>query len=74
MVGFVPQSVNLFMNVGGFADRRVASGDNHAQSGDCVVFEAWIDTIVALFACPQESYPVPGGYPTDLHIGMDEAA
>ena len=68
----MPQPVNLFMNVGVFPDGRVETGDNPSKPGDCVVFKAWIDSIVALSACPQEFNPVAGWYPTDLHVGIYE--
>jgi uncharacterized protein YcgI (DUF1989 family) len=71
---FIPQPVNLFMNVGVFPDGRVETGDNPSKPGDYVVFKAWIDSIVALSACPQEFNPVAGWYPTDLHVGIYEAA
>jgi uncharacterized protein YcgI (DUF1989 family) len=67
---YIPQPVNLFMNVGVFPDGRVETGDNPSKPGDCVVLKAWIDCIVALSACPQEFNPVAGWYPTDLHVGI----
>jgi uncharacterized protein YcgI (DUF1989 family) len=73
-VPFIPQPVNLFMQVGVFPDGRVETGDNPSKPGDCVVFKAWIDCIVALSACPQEFNPVAGWYPTDLHVGIYAAA
>ena len=73
-VRFVPQPVNLFMNVAVLLDGRVETGDNPSKPCDCVVFKAWIDTVVALSACPQEFNPVAGWYPTDLHVGIYEAA
>ena len=41
---------------------------------DCGQIKAWIDSIVAVSACPQEFNPVAGWYPTDLHVGIYEAA
>ncbi len=73
-VRYIPQPVNLFMNVGVCPDGRVETGDNPSKAGDCVVFKAWTDSIVALSACPQEFNPVAGWYPTDLHVGIYEAA
>jgi uncharacterized protein YcgI (DUF1989 family) len=73
-VRFVPQPVNLFMNVSVFPDGRVETGDNPSRPGDCVVFKAWMDSVVALSACPQEFNPVAGWYPTDLRVGIYEAA
>ena len=46
------------MNVGVFPDGRVETGDNPSKPGDCVVFKAWEDSVVALSACPQEFNPV----------------
>jgi uncharacterized protein len=72
--GFVPQPINLFMDVAVLPDGRVETGDNPSKPGDCVVFKAWIDSVVALSACPQEFNPVAGWFPTDLHVGIYEAA
>ena len=74
VVPFIPQPVNLFMRVEVSPDGRVETGDNPSKPGDCVVFKAWIDCIVALSACPQEFNPVAGWYPTDLHVGIYEVA
>jgi len=72
-VRFIPQPVNLFMNVGVSPDGRVETGDNPSKPGNYVVFKAWIDSVVELSACPPEFNPVAGWYPTDLHIGIYEA-
>jgi uncharacterized protein YcgI (DUF1989 family) len=37
------------------------------KPGDCVVFKAWTDCVVAQPACPQGFNPVARWYPTDLH-------
>ncbi len=71
---FVPQPVNLFMNVMVLPDGRVETGECPSKPGDRVMFKAWIDCIVALSACPQEFNPVAGWYPTDLHLGIYETA
>jgi uncharacterized protein YcgI (DUF1989 family) len=70
----IPQPVNLVMDAGVFPDGRVDTSDNPSQPGDCVMFKAWIDGVVGLFACPQEFNPVAGWYPTDLHVDIHEAA
>jgi uncharacterized protein YcgI (DUF1989 family) len=70
----IPQPISLFINVGVFSDGRVETGDNPSQPGACVVCKAWVDGIVALSACPQEFHPVADWYPTDLHVGIYEAA
>jgi uncharacterized protein YcgI (DUF1989 family) len=73
-VRLIPQPANLFMSVGVFPDGRVETGDHPSKPGDCVVFRAWTDSIVALSVCPQEFNPVAGRYPTDLHVGIYGAA
>jgi uncharacterized protein YcgI (DUF1989 family) len=70
---FVPQSVNLFPSVSVLPDGRVETGDNPSTPGDSTVFKAWIDSIVALSACPQEFDPVAGWNPSDLHVRIYEA-
>lgn len=70
---YIPQPVNLFMNVGVFPDGRVETGACPSKPGDYVVMKAWIDCVVALSACPQDFNPVAGWYPTDLHVGIYEA-
>ncbi len=70
----IPQPVNLFMNVMVLPDGRVETGECPSQPGDFVLFRSWIDCIVALSACPQEFNPVAGWYPSDLHVGIYEAA
>ncbi len=70
----IPQPISLFMNVGVFSDGRVETGGNPSKPGDCVVFKAWVDTVVALSACPQDFNPVADWYPSDLHAGIYEAA
>ncbi len=71
---FVPQPVNLFMNVQVFPDGRVETGENPSRPGDHVILKAWIDCIVALSACPQEFNPVAGWYPSDLLVDVLEPA
>jgi uncharacterized protein YcgI (DUF1989 family) len=70
----IPQPINLLMNVGVFPDGRVETGDTPSKPGECVVCKAWVDSVVALSACPQEFHPVADWYPTDLHVGIYEAA
>ena len=55
----IPRPVNLFMSVGAFPDGRVATSDNPSKPRDCVMFKAWIDSVV--------------WYPTDLHVDIYEA-
>ena len=69
-----PNRPPLFMSVGISADGLLEAGDNPSKPSDCVVFKAWIDSVVVLSACPQEFNPVAGWYPTDLHVGIYEAA
>jgi uncharacterized protein YcgI (DUF1989 family) len=71
---FIPQPVNLFMNVAVLPDGRVETGENPSKPGDHVTFRAWIDCIVALSACPQEFNPVAGWYPSDLNAAIYEVA
>jgi uncharacterized protein YcgI (DUF1989 family) len=43
-------------------------------SVDCVMSKPWIDSVVALSACPPEFNPVARWYPADLQVDIHEAA
>jgi uncharacterized protein YcgI (DUF1989 family) len=52
----------------------VLTCENPSKPGDYVVFKAWIDSIIAISACPQEFNPIAGWYPTELHVALFEEA
>ncbi|MFJ6651011.1 DUF1989 domain-containing protein [Streptomyces sp. NPDC091290] len=70
----VPQPVNVFMDV-----RPGATGDltwtpASSMPGDSVLFEAAIDSVVVLSACPQDILPVNQGGPTHLVVTLSNGA
>ena len=57
-LSYIPTPLNLFMNTK-FDEHRVMRVEPpEAQSGDSVTFEALVDCVVALSACPQDLVPV----------------
>ena len=67
-VDVVPQPVNLFMNipvgVGGELDWLPAT----SRPGDAVTFEAVMDCVVVVSACPMDLNAINGAYPTALAV------
>ena len=67
---YIPTPLNLFMNTRFDADSIMRVEPPDAKAGDSVTFEALVDCIVALSACPQDLVPVnandctpkPAGY------------
>jgi uncharacterized protein YcgI (DUF1989 family) len=67
-VDVVPQPVNLFMNIpvgdGGELDWLPAT----SRPGDAVTFEAVMDCVVVVSACPMDLNAINGAHPTALAI------
>jgi uncharacterized protein YcgI (DUF1989 family) len=64
----IPNPVNLFQNTRIEPDGRLTQHESPARPGDRVVFEARLDLLVALSACPQDQNPVNGFRVKDLVI------
>jgi len=68
-VPFTPQPVNVFMRIpvegGELRWLPAASGP-----GDSVTFEAVMDCVLVLSACPQDVVGINGGRPTPLAIDI----
>ena len=69
---YVPQPFNVFANVPIAPDGSVLNGPAPSKPGDYIVLKAWIDTLVAISACPQEFNPITGWYPTELQVDVME--
>ncbi|MGW7276156.1 DUF1989 domain-containing protein [Streptomyces sp. NPDC054864] len=70
----VPQPVNVFMDVRPGATGELAWTPASTRPGDFVVFEAAIDCLVVLSACPQDLAPVNHGGPSPLTVTLGNNA
>jgi uncharacterized protein len=66
----VPQPINLFMNIPVLADGRIGWEPAQTTAGDSVTFEAELDAIIVLSACPQDLVPINRGEPGPLEIEL----
>ena len=64
----VPCPINLFMNIPWTKAGKLEWGTPLAKPGDYVVFQALMNCIVSLSACPQDILPVNGHNPVDAHF------
>ncbi len=64
----VPQPVNVFMNVPVAADGTLRWLPALTAPGDSITFEAAIDCVVAVSACPQDLTGINGAEPTALAL------
>lgn len=69
-----PQPFNLFMNTFVRPDGTLEIRDPISKAGDRVVFQAEMDLVVAVSACPMDLNPVGGAGITDLAIRVDDSA
>lgn len=65
-----PASLNLWMNIPVRADGSLEWREPVAKAGDCVVFRAATDCIIALSACPQDILPINAGRPVCAHYEL----
>jgi uncharacterized protein YcgI (DUF1989 family) len=64
----VPQPVNLFMNIPVGADGQLSWLPAVSRPGDAPTFEAAMDCVVVVSACPMDLNPINGERPTPLAI------
>jgi uncharacterized protein len=72
----IPQPLNLFSSTRAEADGRVVTHPNASQAGDYAVFEALMDCIVVVSACPfdvETRFPVNVGGPHPLRVELQRA-
>lgn len=73
-VGPIPQPINVFMRVPVAADGRLSWQPADSRPGDAITFEAVLDCVVAVSACPQDVVGINGGQPTRLAVEVLDPA
>lgn len=68
VTNFVPQPVNLFMNIPISTDGTLSWLPAMSRPGDSITFEAEMDCVVVVSACPMDLNPINGDRPTPLAI------
>lgn len=63
-----PQPLNLFMNVNVNADGKIIFDKPTSQKGYSVVFEALMDVIVVLSACPMDQEASEDWWPNPCEV------
>ena len=69
----VPQPVNAFMNVPVAADGTLSWLPAESLPGQSITFEALLDCLVVVSACPQDLVPINRGGPTALRLEVAAA-
>lgn len=62
-----PSPLNIWMNIPVSADGSTGWAEPASKPGDWITFQAAMDCIVAMSACPQDILPINKGMPTDAH-------
>ncbi|BCI52958.1 hypothetical protein NIIDNTM18_22360 [Mycolicibacterium litorale] len=70
----VPQPVNIFMNIPVADDGALSWLPAPTRPGDAVVFEAVMDCVVVVSACPMDVNAINGHRPTQLAIEIESAS
>lgn len=73
-VGVVPQPVNIFMNIPVTDGGRLSWLPAVSRAGDAVTFEADIDCVVVVSACPMDLNAINGERVTDLALELTPAS
>lgn len=66
-----PAPVNLFMNVGVARDGRLEFGEPGGERGGGVVFEALVDLVVVISACPMDLRASESWWPVPREVGWE---
>jgi aminomethyltransferase len=61
-------AVNLFFNTAIDAHGVLTSDEPWSRPGDYVLFRALTDIVCVNSACPDDTSPANGWYPTDIHV------
>lgn len=72
----IPQPLNLFSSTRADADGNIITHPNSSQPGDFAIFQALMDCIVVVSACPfdvETQFPVNVGGPHPLDIEIERA-
>jgi uncharacterized protein len=67
---WVPQSLNLFMNIPVDDGMQLGWEPAQTRAGDSVTFRAVMDAIVVVSACPQDIVPINNCDPTAIDIEL----
>lgn len=70
----IPQPLNLFSSTRAEPDGQIVTHPNNSQPGDYAVFEALMDCIVVVSACPfdvEAQFPVNVGGPHPLEVEIE---
>nr|WP_216858633.1 urea carboxylase-associated family protein [Actinomadura verrucosospora] len=68
--GTTPQPVNVFMRIPVEEAGRLRWLPAESRAGDSITFEAAMDCVIALSACPQDQVGINNGRPTPLAIDV----
>jgi uncharacterized protein len=69
----IPAPLNLFMNIPWHPDGRLEFAPSPARAGDSVTFEAVVDVLVVLSACPMDLNPINAGGLGDIGLEVRPA-
>jgi uncharacterized protein YcgI (DUF1989 family) len=69
-VAVTPQPVNVFMRIPVEASGRLLWLPAESRAGDAITFEAAMDCVVVVSACPQDLVGINGHDPTPLAIDV----
>jgi uncharacterized protein YcgI (DUF1989 family) len=69
-VAVTPQPVNVFMRIPVQESGRLAWLPAESRAGDSITFEAAMDCVVVVSACPQDMVGINNGRPTPLAIDV----
>ncbi|MGW7433187.1 DUF1989 domain-containing protein [Streptomyces sp. NPDC054861] len=70
----VPQPINIFMDIPVAGDGALSWETATSRPGDSITFEAEIDCVVVVSACPQDLVGINAGTPTPLRLLIENGA
>lgn len=68
----VPHPLNIFQNSPILADGSLIHHESKAKPGDRIVFQAVMDLVAAVSACPADDNPVNGYQPKELLVQVSD--
>lgn len=71
---FVPQPINIFMDIPVGGDGTLSWETATSRPGDSITFEAAMDCVVVVSACPQDIVGINDGAPTPLRLLIENGA
>ena len=69
----LPQTINIFQNMGYSDDGAIEFRESAAKPGDRIVLEAKMNLVAAVSACPMDLNPISGYEVTDLEIEVSDS-